>query len=202
MGYKTVGSFGHSSMVMLTSQLSSTWCTESIRRYVTFRKKHLSREKACSYHKTGELTAVQQHITKGNWKVPFQLQLKHLKIWVEMLGVYTGSSVRLCFSLQNWSAHYYPHLWKHTDSLFDFGMIWAVLFCPAPHSDFKFSRWGRGMSSLGEAYRISPGSVCVCSVDQAVKTDSLETWELAEDVKRFCASVGENKFVPVLPGLS
>lgn len=58
MGYKTVGSFGHSSMVMLTSQLSSTWCTESIRRYVTFRKKHLSREKA---YLTGELTAVQQH---------------------------------------------------------------------------------------------------------------------------------------------
>lgn len=39
-------------------------------------------------------------------------------------------------------------------------------------------------------------------VDQAVKADSLETRELAEDIKRLCASVGENKFVPVLPGLS
>lgn len=39
-------------------------------------------------------------------------------------------------------------------------------------------------------------------VDQEVKEDSLETWELAGDVKRFCASMGENQFVPVLTVLS
>lgn len=41
MGYKIGGSTGHSTMVMLTSQISSTWCIETVRKYVTFRK-HLS----------------------------------------------------------------------------------------------------------------------------------------------------------------
>lgn len=102
------------------------------------------------------------HHIKGNWKVPSSCSRNTWSFGWNMLRVYTHSSVQLCFSLQNWTARYYPHVWKHTDSLFDFRMIWAVDFCPAPHSDFKFSRWGRGMSTLGEAYRISPGDVCVC----------------------------------------
>lgn len=60
------------------------------------------------------------------------------------------------------------------------------------------------MSTLGKAYSSVPEmSVDMdAGVDQAVKADSLETQELAEDLNRFCSSVNERKFLPVLPGLS
>lgn len=41
MGYKIGGSTGHSSVVMLPSQISSTWCIENIRKYGIFRKTSL-----------------------------------------------------------------------------------------------------------------------------------------------------------------
>lgn len=100
---------------------------------ITFRKTSLSCNPDCiSLEKKHAYTIRKWSLqlfsnTSDKGDSSFPVVAETLKLWVERAwGVSTHSSVQLCFSLQNWTAHHYPHLWKHTDSLFDLRMTWAV----------------------------------------------------------------------------